>query len=144
MINKEQYYYGFAVEKTGKRIKHAFQKAFAENGIDITVDQWVILYELHKKNGLSQNELAQYTFKDPPTVTRIIDLLSKKGFIDRLPSKNDRRKFEIHLTELGKKKITVFIPIAEKVRIQGWKNLTIEDYNDLLRILNKIFNNLGN
>jgi len=142
MIHEEPYYYGFIIEKTGKRMRHALQKAFANNSFDITVDQWVILYELHKKNKLNQNQLAQYTFKDPPTVTRIIDILCKKGFTDRVASEDDRRKFEIHLTTLGKAKVQTCLPVVKEIRTQGWKGLDKKDYTDLLQILDTIFNNL--
>ncbi|MDZ7898154.1 MAG: MarR family transcriptional regulator [Arcicella sp.] len=44
----------------------------------------------YEANGVSQNELAEMTVKDAPTVTRIIDLLVKKGLAERTMAENDR------------------------------------------------------
>ena len=90
---------GFIIERTAKRMKQSFKKILKEKNAGITVDQWVILQELKKEDGLSQFEIASRTFKDAPTVTRIIDLLCKKQLLRRLPDTTDRRKFNIFLTD---------------------------------------------
>ena len=117
------------------------QKEFTKNGFDITVDQWVVLYELYQDNDLSQNQIAELTFKDAPTITRIIDLLGKKKYLERKASKEDRRKFEIHLTSFGKKKVKQFLPVVVKLREKGWENLSDKQYKDLTNILDTVFDN---
>ena len=75
--------YGFLIERTGKKLKQSLQRIFNDIDADITVDQWVILYELHEHGSLSQNQIGENTYKDAPTVTRIIDLLAKKKLVKR-------------------------------------------------------------
>lgn len=134
--------YGFLIEKTGKKLKQELQKRFQENGKDITVDQWVILLELKKFHLLSQVELAEKTFKDAPTVTRIIDLLIKKELVIKTSSEDDRRKFMVSLSEKGKQEVEILLPIVQKFRIKGWFGLTENDGIALQRILNKIITNI--
>ncbi len=138
---KEDKSYGFLIERTIKRIRQAFQKKLNEHNAGLTVDQWVILDKLQKNDGLSQNEIADSTFKDAPTVTRIIDLLCKKGFTERVMDDNDRRRFKIHLTDLGKERISEILPVVVELRRQGWQSLTDEDYITLIRILDTIYIN---
>ena len=133
---------GFIIERTAKRMKQSFKKILNENSAGITVDQWVILQELEKENGLSQFEIAARTFKDAPTVTRIIDLLCDKKLLKRQSDPEDRRKFNIFLTDLGKSKILEVLPMVESFRADAWSGLSDQEINQLRDILNTIFKNL--
>lgn len=134
--------YGFYIERTMKKIRQHLQGRFAEMGADLTVDQWVLLDLLNKQDGLSQNEIARQVYKDAPTVTRIIDLLCKKGLTRRVADEADRRRFSIVLTSEGKAKVEEVLPVVIEVREQGWGGLSATDYADLIRILNTVFDNL--
>jgi DNA-binding MarR family transcriptional regulator len=136
--------YGFILESTAKKIKLELQRKFNELNFDITVDQWIVLLELHKHGVQNQVELCERCFKDAPTITRIIELLVKKELIERAPCKNDRRKFNISLTKKGKQLIQKLLPSVVEFRKQGWNNLTEKDVQHLIRITNKITGNLEN
>jgi len=135
---------GFMLERTTKLMKRHFQQKLAAAGVGVTVDQWVVLQELDRKNGLSQLEIARLTFKDAPTVTRIIDLLCEKQLTRREPDERDRRRFKIVLTEQGKAKIQKVLPIAREMRSTAWHGLTDDDMDQLVQTLNTIFENLEN
>lgn len=135
--------YGFLIERSGKKLKQSLQKTFNDVGADITVDQWVILYELHEHGSLSQNNLGENTYKDAPTVTRIIDLLSKKGLVRRKMCKEDRRKYYIELTDEGRASIETLLPHVVDFRKKGWKGLKKGDLEVLKEILDKVFDNMS-
>ncbi|MEL6195102.1 MAG: MarR family winged helix-turn-helix transcriptional regulator [Bacteroidota bacterium] len=135
--------YGFYIERTAKRIKQYMQRKFTAANFGITVDQWVILDVLNAHDGLSQFEIAEKTYKDAPTVTRIIDLLCKKGFTKREIDGKDRRRFKIFLTPNGRKKIEEVLPIVKECREVGWSELNEADYSQLLRIMDTIFGNFA-
>lgn len=134
---------GFVIERTAKRMKQACQHSITQAGIDLTVDQWVILQELHKSDGEGQNELARKTFKDAPTVTRIIDILCKKGLTKRKIAPDDRRKFNIFLTPDGKATIQDLLPVIQQFRRHAYANLSEEELDMLNDILDRIFDNLN-
>ncbi len=138
----EQTNYGFLIEITMKKIKQTLQRRLSAKGYDLTVDQWVILDQLIKKNGLSQREIAALIFKDPPTVTRILDLLVKKSLVSRVQLDDDRRKFHIELTEAGRQKYKQILPEVVALREAGWQDLSEEDLADLVRILQTVFKNM--
>jgi DNA-binding MarR family transcriptional regulator len=133
--------YGLLIEKTMKRIRQHLSKRLNELDSNITVDQWIVLDILYKHQRLSQNLIAEKTFKDAPTVTRIIDLLCKKELANRVMDEADRRKFNIELTRYGKQKVEHLLPIVKSVRQKGWEGLSQQDYDSLIRILNTIYNN---
>lgn len=137
--------YFFKIDTTIKKIRQNLQKKLDASNIDLTVDQWVLLDHLkrHEDEGISQNELAEMTVKDAPTVTRIIDLLVKKGLAERKMAENDRRRFNISLTDAGRTKFEATYPIVVEVRRQGWGNLSDEDYKTFVRILDSIYVNIS-
>ncbi|MEM1320019.1 MAG: MarR family transcriptional regulator [Bacteroidota bacterium] len=134
--------YGFLIERTAKLIKQHFHQQLRKTGADITVDQWVILHELYKENGLNQYEIAIRTFKHPPTITRIIDHLYKRKFVVREMDTQDRRRFNILLTQQGRDKVENLLPVVMNFRKQGWSGLTEEDFKTLQRILEAVSSNL--
>ena len=52
--------YGFILESTAKKIKLELQRKFNEIGADITVDQWVVLLELHQHSTQNQVDLCEH------------------------------------------------------------------------------------
>lgn len=135
--------YGFQLESTGKKIKLELQRKFNELKIDITVDQWVVLLELHNHGTQTQVTLCDRCCKDAPTITRIIDLLIKKELVERIACTEDRRRFHVSLTKKGKAIVQKLLPILMQFRKQGWQSLTEKDVQHLIRITQKIQENLN-
>jgi DNA-binding MarR family transcriptional regulator len=133
---------GFLIERTSKRMKHACQQMLKAANAGITVDQWVILSELEQSEGAEQKEIARKTFKDAPTLTRIIDILCKKGLTERRMATDDRRKFNIHLTPSGKQKIRKVAPMIDAFRKQAYQDFSKEEIDQLRQLMNRIFHNL--
>jgi len=140
-IDKDTKNFGAYIDRTIKLIKLNYLKAFKEAGIDITTEQWVIIDSLYRNNGVSQTDLANGSFKNAPTVSRIIDLMCKKNLTVRQRFENDRRRYKIFLTEEGQATYEKALPIVEDLRRQGWEGLSDEDYEVFLRIINQIFQN---
>ncbi len=134
-------YYGYLIELTSKRMKQYLQRSLKSANVMITVDQWVVLNALYQYNGASQFEIAQKIHKDQPTLTRIVDLLETKEYVRRVPNTEDRRKMNVSLTQLGRQKINEVKPLIEEYRSIGWKNLDDQDFENLIRILNTIYQN---
>ncbi|AFL86345.1 transcriptional regulator [Belliella baltica DSM 15883] len=134
--------YSFLLDRTARKVKQYAQQKFNQMDYDVTVDQWLVLKNLAENELLSQTELAQLVFKDHPTLTRIIDILSKKGFVERIPHPQDRRSFQLHLTPQGLKKVSLLKPEIAQIREKAWENLDEKDFEEFKRILNTIYSNL--
>lgn len=134
--------YSFLLDRTARRVKQYAQSKFKIGDFDVTVDQWLVLKNLEENEMLSQTELANLVFKDHPTLTRIIDILCKKGYIERVPHPNDRRSFQLLLTPDGAQKVKELKPQVAAIREKAWENLGQRDFQEFKRILNTIYNNL--
>ncbi|MCP1382766.1 MarR family transcriptional regulator [Runella sp. CRIBMP] len=135
--------YFFKIDTTIKKIRSVLQKRFNDSGFDLTVDQWVLIDHVARNQGISQNMLAELTTKDAPTVTRILDLLVKKGLVERRMSDEDRRKFNIFLMPEGAKTFEMVLPVVKEIRRQGWGELNEEDYAHFVRIMDSIYQNFS-
>ncbi len=133
---------GFLLERTARRMKQYVQQQLSAAGLDLTVDQWLILRELEQRNGQSQYELAQATAKDAPTMTRIIDLLCRKGLTRREADPEDRRRFRIELTPAGRELAERTLPIIREARRKAWAGLTEEQLDGLVAVLERVQENL--
>lgn len=133
--------FGAVMDRTLKVIKLNYLQTFRELGLDITTEQWVILDRLAEGDGISQTDLANDSFKNAPTVSRIIELLRKKGLIEKKRSKNDRRQFRIFLSGKGQEYHDRATPKVRELRRRGWGGLDDQDYSNFLRIMNQIGEN---
>jgi DNA-binding MarR family transcriptional regulator len=134
--------YSFLLDRTARKVKQYAQQQFKTGEFDVTVDQWLVLKNLSENELLSQTELANLVFKDHPTLTRIIDLLCKKGYVERVPHPQDRRSFQLHLTAAGLAKVKDLRPKILEIREKAWENLTGKDFEEFKRILDTIYQNL--
>lgn len=134
--------YSFLLDRTARRVKQYAQRKFKLAEFDITVDQWLVMKNLSENELLSQSELAQLVFKDMPTLTRIIDILNKKGYVERQPHPQDRRSFQLVLTNEGISKVIELKPQISSIREKAWENLNEKDFEEFKRILNTIYTNL--
>lgn len=132
----------FKLDATLKKIRNYWQKRFDAQQKEITVDQWLLLENLHKHRKITHNELARLTSKDITTVSRIIELMVKKGLVQRESATSDRRKVFLQLTPFGVEKFKDVRPLVLEMRKTGWKDLTEQDYTELTRILDVIYNNI--
>jgi DNA-binding MarR family transcriptional regulator len=135
--------YSFLLDRTARKVKQYAQQQFKSGDFDVTVDQWLVMKNLSENDLLSQTELANLVFKDHPTLTRIIDLLCKKGYVERMPHPQDRRSFQLQLTETGVSKVTSLRPAIHHIREKAWENLSPTDFDEFKRILDTIYQNLN-
>ncbi len=95
----------YTIDKSIRSYRTFAQKRLKENGFKITIDQWLILKVMLENSGISQQEIAERVFKDNASVTRMIELLVKSGYLERKVHPEDRRKSNLKITKVGKKVI---------------------------------------
>jgi DNA-binding MarR family transcriptional regulator len=134
---------GLVIERTARKMKLFFSRVLLNYpDVDITVDQWVVLDVLNKRGSMSQAQLCECSFKDAPTVTRIIDILTEKGYVNRGADSQDRRKFLIHITNSGLRMVERITPLLLDFRSKCYEGIDDYEMESLQYILDKIYNNL--
>jgi len=129
---------GFIVAKTNYYMKTYFSKSIKDHDLKVTTEQWAILNAVYRNPGASQTDLARACLKDKTNVTRILDLLVRKGYVIRNTDMNDRRVYSITLTDLGGRVLEQLIKISEDANKAVDSELNNDDYQELVRSLKKI------
>lgn len=88
--------------KVSMAINRKMHRNFRKEGLDITPEQWTVLSYLWDKDGVAQQVLCDATFKDKPSMTRLIDNLVKSNLVERRATPIDRRSNLVFLTDKGK------------------------------------------
>lgn len=92
---------------------------------------------------LTQQELATKLACDKVQVVRIIDYLSKQGYVNRSQDSNDRRKYNLKITEKAKKAIPDIKRTIDETNSLALDNLSEHDIAQLYSLLRKLETNLS-
>jgi len=125
-------------------VARRLQKNFRNAGLEITVEQWSILYHLWKEDCLSQQELCVRTFRDKPSITRLIDNLEKQALVKRMPSKGDRRINLVCLTEAARELQDATIGLANLTMDEALIGIEKEEIDLVKKVLQRVYDNLMN
>ena len=94
---------GSLIYITGTLVRGLSSQTFTEKNFELTPDQYVILnLLLENEEIMCQRQLAEITFKDRANISRIIDILHQKGFIEKIPDSNGRKIYKLIVTQKGK------------------------------------------
>lgn len=126
----------YLLDKAIRTYRQLAHEQLATQGMDITVDQWLVLKALHENPDRSQQELAAAVFKDHASFTRIVELLVKKGYLNREMHPADRRRFLLQLTKKGTSLLKDIQPVIEqnrKIALNGLSKSSLADLQEMLR-----------
>ncbi|MEN9459732.1 MAG: hypothetical protein RL135_2360 [Bacteroidota bacterium] len=123
-------------------VARRLQKNFRNAGLEITIEQWSVLYHLWKEDGLSQQELCNRTFRDKPSITRLIDNLEKQHLVKRVASPTDRRINLVQLTDTAKDLQQITIDLANQTMAEALVGVDKKDIETVKSVFQKVYDNL--
>ncbi|HEY1017808.1 MAG TPA: MarR family transcriptional regulator [Sediminibacterium sp.] len=123
-------------------VARRLQKNFRQAGLEITIEQWSVLYHLWKEDCLSQQELCNRTFRDKPSITRLIDNLEKQKLVKRMPSKTDRRINLVCLTDAAKQLQNQTIDLANQTMNEALVGVSKEEIDTVKQVFQRVYDNL--
>ena len=134
--------YSFITGVASTAISRRLQKNFKQEGIEITIEQWSVLYHLWKKDGISQQALCNASYRDKPSITRLVDNLEKLKMVKRVGSPTDRRMNLICLTDAARKLQEQTMAIAETTLNEALDGVSAADIERAKSVLQKVYDNL--
>jgi DNA-binding MarR family transcriptional regulator len=135
---------GLIMTKSLRKMNLLFNHEF--NQFRITSEQWSLLKCLDE-GGITVKDITQAVGKDQGNVTRILDLLVKRGLVKRRSNPNDGRSSLVYLTEEGKGLMVSLIPIDEKIHNVIMEGLSEEEkilFNGVISKFNQNVNEYQN
>ena len=79
-----------------------------------SVSEWRILASLIGSPGISTGGLAQLSVSKQPTVTRLLDRMEAKGYVERFAHESDRRITLVRITPAGQTIVADLIAQAKE------------------------------
>src|SRR5436309_3455290 len=103
---------GFLLAKASQRWNELLASGFAEHGfVEVRPSYGSVLVPLFEEDGLRMGQIAERSRLSKQTMTTMVRLCERDGFVYRERDAHDARAFRIHLTERGKD----FRPVAVEI-----------------------------
>lgn len=135
--------YSFITGKASTAIARRLQKKFNARGINLTIEQWSVLYHLWKKDGMNQQELCEATFRDKPSITRLVDNLEKAALVQRRSDEKDKRINKIHLSKSAWMLEEKTMQLAEETLNEALDGVSQKEIETCKQVLQKVYENLA-
>jgi DNA-binding MarR family transcriptional regulator len=127
---------GYLVRRASNLMVPRIEAAFARH--EITFVQWLVLMYLRDELARTPAEICRELCHDSGALTRVIDQLSERGFIERRRSTEDRRSVELFLTEEGRRTVESLVPPVVGCLNAALESFSAEEVGTLTRLLTKL------
>lgn len=123
-------------------LRSEIQRRFKDNGIDLSAEEWALLMVLWQKGPLQMGPLAAITLRDRTTVTRLVDRLVEKKYLQRANAEGDRRQVVVSVSKAGReieeRVVGIVLPLIKK----SGEGISENDGETALAVLRKMTENL--
>ncbi|MCL1127698.1 MarR family winged helix-turn-helix transcriptional regulator [Shewanella surugensis] len=127
---------GYLVAHLNVELQNALDQRLKRYQLDIKL--WPVLFSLLEEEGVSQTVLSKRCDVAHYTMTRLLDQLQTQGLIIRHQEADNRRTFQIFLTDTAKALEQDLIREAERVNEHFLNELAEDEHILLITLLNKI------
>ena len=131
---------GRILSRIGKLYLHLLNARL--NYLDIDRNYYALLLIELGEGKITQNELACQLETDKVSIVRIIDYLAAKGFVNRVRSATDKRKYCLILTNKAKKALPGIKESLDEVTSMAFEGLDEAQESAFYLTLDTIKNNL--
>ena len=131
--------------KVSNAINRVMIRQFRNDEIDMTPEQWLVMACLWYNvvgDHPTQNMIAQATFKDRPSITRLLRNLERQELIVRSEKEGDKRANYVMLTEKGKALHEKVKAVSVKALESVFYGFSEDEVKTAIRLLGRVFANL--
>ncbi|MFA5903010.1 MAG: MarR family transcriptional regulator [Desulfobacula sp.] len=131
----------YLVGRTSRSIMKRLTNKFSAAGFDVSYEQWSLLVHLYRRDGQTQQELANIAVKDKAAITRLLNGLEKKNIVLRIPDRMDKRSKLVYLTNKAKEFKPDLIAIVEELLEEAEQGIEADEIVQCKATLDRIFAN---
>jgi MarR family transcriptional regulator, transcriptional regulator for hemolysin len=133
--------FGFLVTDVTRLMRKQFDRRAVR--FDLTRAQWRALKLLHRSEGITQNELAEFLEMEPIAVGRVIDRLQKAGFVERRADPHDRRVWRLHLLPKAHAVVDDMEQISTELFQAAQRGISGAEMKSMISVLARMKDNLN-
>lgn len=132
---------GFLINDTARLFRRTFDGNIRELGM--TSLQWRAVARLNLEPGMRQSELADLLEVEPITLSRMIDRLAESGMVCRKPDPNDRRAWNLYLSDKAQPLMEQLQQEADHVQELALTGLDKQERAQLAQLVERVRTNLS-
>jgi len=127
---------GYWLRRISNAVSGSFARALQEK--QTSVAEWVLLRELYEREQTSPGELADSLGLTRGAVSKIVDKLDTKGWVQTETKEGDSRFRLLSLTRAGQRRLPILAEIADQNDAAYFDCLTAGEKNALRELLIKL------
>lgn len=131
---------GYYLDRALNVMIKLLNKTFAEKDIDLQHAQYTVLKVLWCCEGISQSRLSKLLGKDPAAISRALNYLESKGYIERRGTNGKTNG--IFLTEYANSRKVEIESVADFVTDKATSGMDLHKKELLEQLLNTIYDNI--
>ena len=135
-ITQLESHLGYWLRRVSNAVSGAFARALQEK--QTSVAEWVLLRELHQRGQTASGELADSLGLTRGAVSKIVDKLDAKGWIQTEAKEGDSRFRLLSLTRAGRRSLLVLAEIADQNDARYFDCLSAREKSTLRELLIKL------
>lgn len=132
-------YHQLSLENQTLFTKKIYEQASSHG---LTSGQPKVLEYLSTHDGAVQKDIAKACYIDPATVTSLLSRMEKSELITRQINADNRRFWNVYLTEKGKKEASYVVSTFHKAEQSALEGFSKQELATLLQYLERIRTNL--
>jgi len=111
-------------------------------GHEITPEQWIVLVRLWERDGRTQTELGTSTYRDRPTMSRILAGMERRKLVVRRRDPAHARIWRVYLTPRARALEPELVPLARELVARSLRGIDPRDLETTRTTLRRIFENI--
>ena len=104
---------------------------------ELTLGQFAVLEALYHKGDMTVGQVQEKILSSSGTIPLILKNLEKRGLILRKQDEEDKRRWILHLTEMGQQLIEEVYPKNEAMIIEQFQEYSEEEKEQFVTLLKK-------
>ena len=129
---------GFLTITTNRLMSAYFRKQLVCSGIDLTAEQWGVLAMLWESGSIAQDELAHTVCVDKSSLSRVLDVMERRGLVTRKRDPGDARRKILFPTPLSEQFKVHCYKAAEVSMRQMLRDVSEDEHAVCLKVLGKV------
>ena len=126
------------LSKAERGYTKALNRAFLKAGYDLSREQYELLQVLWQEDHVNQQTISKRLQKDKYNVTKLLNTLTTRGFVQRKMCQEDKRNNFVVLTEKGAEVQKALNDIEEQVHMDLTFTIVPQEMKSCVWVLKKL------
>lgn len=140
-VSELEKHVGYWLRFVSNHVSHAFMQKVEAKGV--TVAEWAVMREMLEAGPVNPSQLAERLGMTRGAISKLVERLCHKEFVERRASDGDRRYQSVALTAKGEKLVPKLALLADENDRQFFGHLAGEEQADLVQLLKGVVHRHG-